>query len=141
RPGDDLLTESLSFSFKKAKPSGQQPYFPGLLRVSGNFGDTVDQLTIDSQGFEDTADQLTMGGGDDQVHVRHRMFSIVDRTNTAYLDTALGDGVDEYSLDLDGYHQVATRVDGGAGDDLVAINQQADHPDLFKNVWINQTDL
>jgi len=145
RGGEALPPDSFSLSFaSRIDPAGQHRHFhgfPGRLSVGGTFGDADDQLTIDSQGFEEVVDQLALGGGNDTAHVRHRMVALVDRTNLAHVDAALGDGADDFSLDLDGYHQVTTRVDGGAGDDLVAINQQADHPDLFKNVWINQTEL
>jgi hypothetical protein len=129
RAGETLPPDSFSLSFANTiDRAGQQRHFhgfPGRLSVGGKFGDADDQLTLESQGFEEVVDQLVTGGGNDQVQVRHRMFSIIDRTNIVSVDATLGDGADDFSLDLDGYHQVTTRVDGGAGDDLVQINQQA----------------
>jgi hypothetical protein len=145
RAGEALPPDSFFLNFASTiDPAGQQRHFhgfPARLSVGGKFSDADDQLMLESQGFEEVVDQLVTGGGNDQVRVRHRMFSLIDRTNVAHVDTALGDGADDFSLDLDGYQQVTTRIDAGAGNDLVAINQQADHPDLFKNVWISQTEL
>jgi hypothetical protein len=125
RAGEALPADSFSLDFANTTDSaGQQRHFhgfPGRLSIGGKFGDTDDQLTIDSQGFENVSDHLVMGGGNDTARIRHRMFAIVDRTNVAHVDAALGDGSDQLSVDLDGYDQLGLTADLGDGNDAVTV--------------------
>ena len=98
-------------------------------RVSYNvdLGADDDRLTIDMSGYANVNGLIAAGDGNDEIHIRHRMFAIVDRSQLK-LNVQLGLGSDILVLETLGYREIRTLIDmGPAGDgrDRVSVSHQS----------------
>jgi hypothetical protein len=111
--------------------------FDGRLQTQVALGDADDRVSIQSQGFLDVTDSLSLGGGDDQAHIRHRMFAVVDRTNLHRLDVDLGAGNDRLLVGTSNALESQLSIAAGDGHDRVNLQQQAAPP----KYWVFGTEL
>ena len=128
----------ISFTFHRIEL--EKPFIgrsDGRLQMQVALADADDRLSIQSQGFLEVTDSLSLGGGDDQAHIRHRMFAIVDRTNLHSLDVDLGAGNDRLLVDTSNALESQLSIAAGDGDDRVNVQQQAAPP----NYWVFGTEL
>ena len=94
------------------------------LNVVTLLGTGDDSLEFDTSGYANLSSLIDAGDGGDKVHLRHKMFAIVDRT---HLDVVvqLGLGSDTAQIESRGYRDFDTTIDTGpAGDgrDMVATS-------------------
>jgi prepilin-type processing-associated H-X9-DG protein len=86
------------------------------LEIETLLGTGDDSLEIDTAGYAEVNSFIDAGEGDDVVFARHRMFSVVDRTQLN-LVVLLGLGSDTLVIETFGYREVRTFIDTGpAGD-------------------------
>ncbi len=91
------------------------------LNMDVDLGEGNDRLQLDTNGFAAVSERLGLGDGSDVAVVRHRMFSIVDRTQLSVVGN-LGAGSDVLFLDSAGYRNISTDIGTGpAGDGVDAI--------------------
>ena len=88
-----------------------------------DLGDGDDLADIKSQGFARSSLDLTAGAGNDSVKFKPLFaFIVVDLDSPAQLDISanLGDGDDRLEIDANGYGDVDSFIDAGAGHDLAS---------------------
>ena len=137
-PTDTHEVEVISFTYQRIElENAFIGRFDGRLQTQMSLGDADDLLNIQSQGFLEVTDSLSLGGGDDQAHVRHRMFAIVDRTNLHTLDVDLGAGNDRLLVGTSNVLESQLSIAAGDGDDRVNVQQQAPLP----KYWVFGTEL
>ena len=88
----------------------------GRVWYNVDLGDDDDRLTIDMSGYANVNGLIAAGDGNDEIHIRHRMFAIVDRSQLK-LNVQLGLGSDILVLETFNYRDFETTIDRGpAGD-------------------------
>jgi len=88
-----------------------------------DLGDGNDLADIKSQGFARSSLDLTAGAGNDSVKFKPLfVFIVVDLDSAAQLGLSanLGDGDDRLEIDANGYGDVDSFIDTGAGHDLAS---------------------
>jgi hypothetical protein len=107
----------------------------GLYRLYGDVDGDYDLGTGDDHLVMETSDvaraniKIDAGDGDDVIHVRHRMFALVDRTNLN-LVVMLGAGNDTLAIDAAGPREVKMAINSGPegdGSDSISANVQSLH--------------
>jgi hypothetical protein len=72
-----------------------------------------DRLDLDTSGFGQATSFVDADRGDDTIHIRHRMFAVVDRTHLNSV-VLLGAGQDSLGLEVSGYDQFLALTDTGS---------------------------
>jgi hypothetical protein len=117
-PTDTHEPEEIYLTYRRVEVEhGRVEPLPSRIMTRVTLGDTVDRVSIQSQGFLEVSDSLSLGGGNDQAHIRHRMFAIVDRSNLRVpsLESRidLGAGSDALAMHTHGFRRIVAEVDTG----------------------------
>lgn len=122
--GDDTVELNTQWT----TPAGRfRTLRPRPIDQSVDLGPDDDRLTANSDGYTDVTTSIDAGDGDDTVivsdvapvenrHVRHRMFSIVDRTELNAV-VLLGPGSDSLVLESRAYRKFSAQINTGTAND------------------------
>ena len=91
------------------------------LNLAADLGGGDDLLEVYTAGYAGVNSLIDGGDGDDEIHLRHKMFAIVDRTQLNVV-VLLGLGSDTLVLETLNYRDFETTIDTGpAGDGIDTV--------------------
>ncbi len=114
--GNDLVSLDLEAS-KYRHPDFL--WIPHSFSATMDLGAGDDRLAIGANRYDDVTTFIDVGAGDDNVKYNLLVAPVVEDHDRSRLKlfALLGDGDDRLAIDANGYHDVNTYIDAGAGDD------------------------